>query len=175
MLRASGWTSFSAVKRGFGSAPCPHRVVAHVLHAAGDDDVVGTEGDAARRRCYCRHGTGAHAVHGKAGNGAGEAGKQGGAPADGQALVSSLGGGGNGDLVDALGREGRIAAQQLADALDHQVVGPAAGVDALVTRLAERGADAVDEDDVAQGAGRQGRIHRGSSGRQRDAPHVTHG
>ena len=129
-----------------------HRVVAHVLHAAGDDDVVGTEADAAGRGGHRGHGAGAHAVDGESGDGAGEAGQQGGGAADGQALVAGLGGGGNGDLVDRARREGRIAAQQFADAFDHQVVGAGAGVDALVTGLAEGGADAVDEDDVADRA-----------------------
>ena len=45
------------------------------------------------------------------------------------------------------GRQLRVAAQQLADAADHEVVGAGVGVHAA--GLAERGADAVDEDDVA--------------------------
>ena len=49
------------------------------------------------------------------------------------------------------GRQLRVAAQQLADAADHQVVGAGVGVHA--TGLAERGADAVDEDDVADFTG----------------------
>ena len=61
-----------------------------------------------------------------------------------------------GDLVDPLGGQLRVAAQQLADALDDEVVGAGLGVHALVAGLAERGADAVDEDDVAEGAGHVG-------------------
>ena len=90
---------------------------------------------------------------GVAGHGLRQAGQQGGRPADGQALVADLGGRGDGDLVDPLGRQLGVAAQQLADAVDDQVVGAGLGVHALLAGLAERGADAVDEDDVTQGAG----------------------
>ena len=77
-----------------------------------------------------------------------QAGEQGGGAADGQALVADLGGGGDRDLVDALGRQRRVAAHQLADALDDEVVG--AGLGVLALGLAERGAHAVDEDDLSQ-------------------------
>ena len=128
-----------------------HRVVAHVLHAAGDHDVVGAEADAARRRGHGGHGAGAHPVDREARHGAGQPGQQGGGAADGQALVAGLGGGGDGHFVDPLGGQGGVAAHQFADALDHQVVGAGSGVDALFAGAAERGADAVDKDDVADG------------------------
>jgi hypothetical protein len=60
---------------------------------------------------------------------------------------------GDGHLVDPLGRQLRVAPDQLADALDDHVVGAGLGVSALRSGLAERGADAVDEDDVTVGAG----------------------
>ena len=72
-------------------------------------------------------------------------------PADGQALVADLGGGRDRDLVHALRRQLRVAAQQLADAADDEVVG--AGVRVHAAGLAERGADTVDEDDVSDGTG----------------------
>ena len=129
-----------------------HRVVAHVLDAAGDHDVVRAEADAAGRRRHGGHGAGAHPVDREAGNGPRQPGQQGGGAADGQALVAGLGGGGDGHLVDALGRQGRVAAHKFADALDHEVIGAGSGVDALLAGAAERGADAVDKDDVADGA-----------------------
>ena len=49
-------------------------------------------------------------------------------------------------------RQRRVAAHQLADAADDQVVGARLGVDALRAGLAEGGAHAVDEDDLAQRA-----------------------
>ena len=94
---------------------------------------------------------GAHPVDRVAGHGLGQPGQQRGGAADGQALVADLGGRGDGDLVDALGRQLRVAPQQLADDADDQVVGAGLGVHALRARLAERGADAVDEDDVTRG------------------------
>ena len=75
-------------------------------------------------------------------------GQQGGGAPDGQALVADLGGGGDGDLVDPLGRQLGMAPQQLPDAVDDQVVGAGLGVHRA--GLAERGTDAVDEDDVAE-------------------------
>ena len=128
-----------------------HRVPAHVLDPAGDRHVVGAEGDAAGDRGDRGHRAGAHPVDRVAGHGLGQPGQQRGGAADGQALVADLGGGGDGDLVDPLGRQLRVAAQQLADAADDQVVGAGLGVHAA--GLAERGADAVDEDDVADGTG----------------------
>ena len=124
-----------------------HRVVAHVLHAAGDHDVVGAEADAARRRRHGGHGAGAHPVDREARHGPRQPGQQGGGAADGQALVAGLGRRGDGHLVDPLGGQGRVAAHQFADALDHEVIGARSGVNALLAGAAERGADAVDEDD----------------------------
>ena len=133
-----------------------HRVVAHVLHAAGDDDVVGAEADAARRRGHGRHGAGAHPVDGEAGHGPGQSGQQGGGAADGQPLVAGLGRRCDGYFVDPLGGQGRVAPHQFPDALDHEVVGAGSRVYALLAGAAERCADAVDEDDFAHGAGTRG-------------------
>ena len=128
-----------------------HRVAAHVLDAAGDGDVVGTEGDARGGVGHGRHRAGAHAVDGVAGHALREAGEQRGGAADGEALVADLGGGGDRHLVHPLGRQGRVAPEQLADALDDEVVGARLGV--LALGLAERGAHAVDEDDLTLWSG----------------------
>jgi hypothetical protein len=61
-----------------------------------------------------------------------------------------------------VGRQRRVAAHQLADAAHDEVVGARLDVHALRSGLAERGADAVDEDDLTgrtshgalQGSGR---------------------
>ncbi len=80
----------------------------------------------------------------------GQAGEQGREAAEGQALVADLGRRGDGHLLDpVLGQLG-VAPQQLADALDDEVVGAGLGVHALLAGLAERGADAVDEDDLLE-------------------------
>ena len=50
----------------------------------------------------------------------------------------------------------RVAAQQLADERDDEVVARVSRVEALGAGLAERGADAVDEDDLTDGAGGTG-------------------
>ena len=135
-----------------GVGALTHRVAAHVLDAAGDGDVVGAEGDAAGGGGHRGHGAGAHAVDRVAGHRLRQPGEQRGGPAQGQALVADLRGGGDGHLVDALGGQRRVAAHQLADAADDEVVGARLGVDALRAGLAERGAHAVDEDDLTQRA-----------------------
>ena len=99
-----------------------------------------------------RHRAGAHPVHGEAGDALGQPRQQRGGAAQGQALVAGLGGRGDRDLVDPVGGQVRVAAHEVADDLDDQVVGAGLGVDALGAGLAERGADTVDEDDVARGA-----------------------
>ena len=123
------------------------RVPAHVLDATGETDVDGSGCDPGRQSGDCRHGAGAHAVDRVAGHRLRQPGEQTGAASEGQALVADLGGRRDGDLVDPLRRQGGVAAQQLADDLDDEVVGPGVGVPAA--GLAERGAHAVDEDDVA--------------------------
>src|SRR6185437_16686679 len=65
---------------------------------------------------------------------------------------------------DPLRRQLGVPAQQLADALDHQVVGPGLGVHPLLAGLAERRADAVDEHDVLDGAGHRALLEGASDG-----------
>ncbi len=128
-----------------------HGVAAHVLDTAGEGDVVGTEGHTARDGGHGGQRAGAHAVDGVARYGLREARENAGGTAQRQALVTDLRGRGDGDLVDLLGVQVRVAAQQLPDRLHDEVVGAGLVVDALRARLAERGADAVDEDDVPDG------------------------
>ena len=94
--------------------------------------------------------TGAHAVDGEAGHGLRQAGEQRDVASEGQTLVADLGGRGHDDVVDALGRQRRITAQQLADDLHRHVVGARLPEDALLARAAERRAHAVDEEDFLQ-------------------------
>ena len=125
-----------------------HRVMAHVLDAADDHEVGGAHRDlagAGRRR---RQRAGAHAVDREAGDGVGEPREQRDVASERQALVADLRGRGEDHVADALGRHGRVAAEQLADDLDRHVVGARLPEEAARPRLAERGADAVDEDDL---------------------------
>ena len=127
-----------------------HRVVAHVLDAAGEDevgcahrDLAGAGGD--RGEC-----PGAHPVDREARPAQRQAGEQRDVAAERQALVADLRGRRHHHIVDPLGRQGRVAAQQLADDLDAQIVGPRAPEDALRACPAERGADAVDVENLPQ-------------------------
>ena len=70
-----------------------------------------------------------------------------------QPLVSDLRRRGERDVVDPVVREGRIAAQELADDLDAHVVRAGLPEVAALARAPERGADAVHVDHLAQGAG----------------------
>jgi hypothetical protein len=123
-----------------------------VLDAAGDGDVVGAERDAAGGGGHGGHRAGAHPVDRVAGHRLRQPGQQRGGPSEGQALVADLRRRGDGHLVHPVGGQRRVAAQQLADHADDEVVGARLGVDALRAGLAERGADAVDEDDLTQRA-----------------------
>ena len=152
---------------GVGVDALAHRVVAHVLDPAGDGDLVGAEGDRRGAVGDGGHRAGAHAVDGVAGGGRRQAGQEAGHPSEGQSLVADLGGGGDGHLLHALGRQVGVTAQQLADAVDDEVVGAGLGVDALLPGLAERGADPVDEHDLTQGAGHRWPPLEGVSGRRR--------
>ncbi len=139
-----------------------HRVMSHVLHTAGDDHVVHAHADAAGGSGHGGHRSGAHPVQREAGNRVGQPGEQRDGPPDGQALVTGLGGGRDGAIVDPLRGQLGVAAQQFTDDLDDQVVGSGLGVDALLAGLAEGGTGAVDEHDVANRTGRASR--RGSCG-----------
>ena len=92
----------------------------------------------------------------------GSPGEQAGEAAEGQALVADLRRRGDGDLLDALLGQVGVAPQQLADALDDEVVGAGLGVHALLAGLAEGGADAVDEDDLLEGSGHGGGLLGGT-------------
>jgi hypothetical protein len=129
-----------------------HRVAPHVLDAARDGDVVRAERDTCGDGGHRGHRAGAHAVDGEPGHRLRQAGQQRRRAAEGQALVADLRGRGDRHLVDALGGQAGVAADELADAPDDEVVGARLDVHALGAGLAERGADAVDEDDLAGGS-----------------------
>ena len=105
MLRAPGSTIFSATKRGFGSAFGADRVVAHVLDAAGEGDVVHADADGAGHRRDARHGARAHAVDREPGTDWGSPARMATRAAEGQALVARLRGRRDRDIVDAVLRE----------------------------------------------------------------------
>ena len=130
-----------------------HRVAPHVLDAAGDADVDGAHGDGPGDRRHRGHGPSTHPVDGVSGRGVRQTREEGRDPAEGQALVADLGRRCDGDLLDPLLGQVGVAAEQLADALDDEVVGAGLGVDALVAGLAVWRTHAVDEDDLSHGAG----------------------
>ncbi len=132
-----------------GVCALTHRVVTHVLDATGDHDVVLAEADARRGRGDGGHRAGTHAVDGESWNGFGETGEDRSGAADGQALVTGLRGGCDSNFVDPCGIELRVTAKQLTNRLDDEIVCARVGVHAFRAGLAERGANAVDEDDVA--------------------------
>jgi len=135
-------------KPGIGLGARAHRVVAHVFHTPGDHHVVSAKADTAGGGCHGGHGAGAHPVNGKAGNSPGKSGQEGRGPAQGQALVTGLGGGSDGNFVNPFGRQRGVPAQQFAEAFHYQVVGPGSGIDAFFSRPAKGGTEAVDKNDV---------------------------
>ncbi len=127
-----------------------HRMVAHVLDTAGEDDVGRPHRDLARAggdRGECAR---AHAVDGEARDALRQAGQERDVSAQGQALVADLGRRRHDDVVDPLRGQLRIAPQQLAHDLDAQVVRPRPPEHSVRSGPSERRADAVDEVHLAQ-------------------------
>ncbi len=114
------------------------------------DDVRCAHRDLAGTRRGRGEGTGAHPVDGEAGDGRREPGEQGDIASEREALVADLRGRGEGDVVDALGRELRVASKDLAHGLHGHVVGARLREEAVRRRTAERSADAVDVDHLAK-------------------------
>ena len=127
-----------------------HRVVAHVLDAAGDRQVARPHRDLAGRRGDRRQRAGAHPVDREPGHGVGQAREERDVPAERQALVADLRGRRHDDVADPLGRCLGVAAQELTDGLDGHVVGARLPEETTLARLAEGRADAVDVDDLAE-------------------------
>ena len=125
-----------------------HRMVTHVLDAAGENDVASAVRDLTGAGGDCCQGSGAHAVDREAGNGLWDTGEQRDVASEGQSLVADLGGGRVDDVADPLRRNLRVAAQQLAHDLDGHVVGTRLPEDALRSGPAEGRAHAVDEHDL---------------------------
>ena len=130
-----------------------HRVVAHVLDAADEDDVSGAHRDLARARRRRGQRAGAHAVDREPGNALREPREERDVAAERQALVADLRRRGEDDVVDLGRRQGRVAAEQLAHGLHAHVVRARLPEVAALARAAERRADAVDVHHLAQGAG----------------------
>ena len=124
--------------------------MAHVLDAAGDGDVCRAERDLAGRGGHGGERAGAHAVDREAGNGLGQPREQRDVAAERQALVADLRCRGEDDVADPLDRDLRVSAQQLAHDLHGHVVRARAPELAFRPGLAEGGAHAVDEDDLAE-------------------------
>ena len=103
--------------------------MAHMLDAARDRHVVRAKGNARGRRRHRRHGAGAHPVDGVSRHRGWQAREERGGASDGEALVSALCGRGDGDIVDTVWWQLRIAPQQLANDGDHHVVGTRLGIE----------------------------------------------
>ena len=125
-----------------------HRVVAHVLDPAGKHDVGSAVCDLA---CACRNGgerPGAHPVDREARHSLRQPGEQRDVAAERQALIADLGCRRVDDVADALGRNLRVSAQQLAHDLDRHIVGSRLPEHALRPGPAECRPYAVDEHDL---------------------------
>ena len=127
-----------------------HRVMAHVLDAADDDEVGRAHRDLPGPRGRRRQGTGAHPVDREARHGVRQPGEQRDVAAEGQALVSDLRRRGEDHIADPVGGHARVPAQQLAHDLDGHVVGPRLPEEAALAGPAEGRPDAVDEHHLTQ-------------------------
>ena len=125
-----------------------HRVVTHVLDPAGKHDVGGAVRDLSRARRNGGERAGAHPVDREARHRLRQPGEQRDVAAERQALIADLCGRRVDDVADALGRNLRVSAQQLAHDLDRHVVGSRLPEHALRPGPAERRPYAVDEHDL---------------------------
>ena len=126
-----------------------HRVVTHVLDAAGEDDV-----RSAHRDLACAGGdrgqrTGAHPVEREAWDGVWDPGQKGDIPAHRQSLVADLRRRREDHVADPLGRQRWVPPKQLADDLYGHVVRPRLPEEPLRAGAAERGSQTVDVDNLA--------------------------
>ena len=138
-----------------------HRMVTHVLHAAGDREVAGTHRDLARRRGDGGERAGAHAIDREAGHRVRQPREERHVTAERQALVADLRRRGHHDVADPLGRRLRVAAKELAHRLHGHVVGARLPEEPARAGLAECCADTVDVDDLTQLPRHGMRIHTG--------------
>ena len=129
-----------------------HRVMAHVLDAAREDDVCGAPADLARARGDGRERAGAHPVDGEAGHGLRDPGEEPDVAAEREPLVADLCGRGHDHVADPLRRDAGVSPQELADGLDGHVVCPRPPEEPLRARLSEGRPDAVDVVDLAHEA-----------------------
>jgi len=118
-----------------------------VLHATGDGEVVGAECDRARHRGDGRHGAGAHPIQRVAGNRDRQTGEDRGGATEGESLVALLSGRGDGDVVDALLGDVRVALQETDHRLDDQVVSARSPVLTLFAGSSEGSANSIYKDD----------------------------
>ncbi len=127
-----------------------HRVVAHVLDAADEDDLGGTHRDLARTSGRRSERAGAHPVDGEAGNRRRQPCEERNVAPEREALVAHLRGRGEDDVVDPVRRELRVPAKHLAHGLHGHVVRARLREEPVCRRPAERRAHAVDVDHIAK-------------------------
>ena len=127
-----------------------HRVVAHVLDAADEHDIGRAHRDLPGARGRRGERARAHAVDGEPRHRRREPGEQRDVAAERQTLITDLRSRGEDDVVDALGRQLRVAPEHLAHGLDGHVVGARLREEAVRCRAAERRADAVDVHHLAE-------------------------
>ena len=129
-----------------------HRVVTHVLDAAGDREVACAHRDLSGGRGDGGQRAGAHPVDGEAGNRVREAGEEPDIAAEREALVAHLRGGRHDDIADPLRRDLRRPPEELPHDLDGHVVCAGLPEETARARLAERRSHPVDEHDLPERA-----------------------
>jgi hypothetical protein len=127
-------------------------VVAHVLDAAGNDDVGRTHSDLASAGRHRGPRAGTHAVEREAGDSLRDPREQPDVAAQREALVADLSGGGEDDVADPVRRKAVIPAQELANDLDSHVVRAGLPEESLRSGAPEGGPQSVYVEDFLQRA-----------------------
>ena len=126
------------------------RVVAHVLDAARESDVVHAGADGCPHHRHARHRARAHAVDREAGHGLRQACEDRHRAAEREPLLAGLARRGDRDVVDAVGGNVGVSFHQADRRLDGEVIRSGVPVHALLAGAPERGSHAVDEVDVRE-------------------------
>jgi len=135
-------------KAGVGIGRGPDGMVAHVLHAPGDGNLAGTQGNLGRRCGHRRQASGTHSINGKAAAAFRQSRQQRGGAPECQPLVTLLGGGTPDIFFHHLRLHLGIAAQQFTDDLHHHVVRPRQPEETLLPGPPERRSHSIYHDHI---------------------------
>ena len=140
-----GADQFLGEKTWVGVNIATEGMAAHVFHTAGYGEVVCAKGDAPGNCRDCGHSTGAHPIECVSGDAEGKASEDAGGSAESESLVTLLGSGSNGNIVNTVAGHPRVALQEAYHRAHNEVIGPGVPKHSLLTRATKWCAHTVNE------------------------------